>query len=103
MHDSSNSFSEFKRYLADPECEPKLQFKIMDKDGNGFITASELKKYIEDFDSEKFEKILQVDHCDGKISYTGMYGNSNKLWSEMNRTTPGVGHFKWFNSVSGHY
>ena len=47
----------------------------MDKDGDGFLTASDLgkfaKKHPEDLDKEKIEKFIKLcdNDGDGKISY----------------------------------
>ena len=54
-------------------------FKIFDKDGNGYINASELKELMEKLgeklSDEEIEKMIAEADLDedGKVSYKGMY------------------------------
>ena len=48
----------------------------------------------------KFQSLSKFLRTSNMIKYKGFFATLAKLWSEMNETTLGVGHFK---TVSGHF
>ena len=75
-------FSEFKQFFDkienDPEFKVKVAFKMMDKDGDGLLSASDLEEHARNLHVE-FNKKMQKewmqkmdDDGDGKVSFAGM-------------------------------
>lgn len=63
---------------SDPEKEMREAFRVFDKDGNGLITAAELRQVMASFSDEKLtseeisEMIREADiDGDGMVNYEG--------------------------------
>lgn len=63
----------------DGQDELKEAFRVFDKDGNGFISATELRHVMTNLgekltDAEVDEMIREADtDCDGQVNYEGCY------------------------------
>ena len=95
-------FPEFLTMMArkmkdtDSEEEIREAFRVFDKDGNGFISAAELRHVMTNLgekltDEEVDEMIREADiDGDGQVNYEGVYTNpvstdSHSLWSSLKR------------------
>jgi len=92
-------FPEFLTMMArkmkdtDSEEEIREAFRVFDKDGNGFISAAELRHVMTNLgekltDEEVDEMIREADiDGDGQVNYEGMWANFVKLIEQKESKT----------------
>ena len=78
---------------TDSEDEIREAFRVFDKDGNGFISAAELRHVMTNLgekltDEEVDEMIREADiDGDGQVNYEGMYNNARSFSSSPSGLT----------------
>ncbi|KAH9633807.1 hypothetical protein HF086_005441 [Spodoptera exigua] len=76
------------RKMKDTDSEEEIReaFRVFDKDGNGFISAAELRHVMTNLgekltDEEVDEMIREADiDGDGQVNYEGTYPRTHSLW-----------------------
>lgn len=69
--------SKYRSASKDKEDEVREAFRVFDRDGNGYVSAAELKHVMTNIgekltDEEVDEMLREIDVGDGQINYEGL-------------------------------